>query len=131
MKKMIIAILFVSSAVYAAPTSAGKAKAGSNIICTNQDEDVQFFINTKAGRVWYGALSEPTTTEVIGALFSGVYSSEKYQGEILGEMVYAGLPSYTTLIMRKVDGKPELEVQIYPKINQNSVVKIKMGCRIK
>jgi hypothetical protein len=49
----------------------------------------------------------------------------------MGEMLYSGLPCYTTVILKNNNGKPELQAQIYSKKNQASVVKLNLKCNVK
>lgn len=90
------------------------AKPQANIICSNPQNLTNFSINTKAGKVWYN-----DAYVVNGPVFSGLYSSENYVGEILGEIELKGAGYYLTLIMRNVNGKAQLEAIWYPKNNQN------------
>lgn len=85
----------------------------ADIVCKSDQNQTQFSINTKTGKVWYN-----NSVAVEGPVFSGVYSTQNYTGEILGEIEVGDQSFYITLIMRSVNGKPQLEAIWYPRSNQ-------------
>lgn len=105
--KIIFVLAFFSSLFAVA------AKNDANIVCKNPENQTRFSISTKAGKVWYNE-----SVAVEGPVFSGVYSSQNYTGEILGEIAVGGESFYITLIMRSVNSKPQLEAIWYPRANQ-------------
>ncbi len=93
--------------------SAFAQKPVVDIVCKNDQNQTQFSISTKSGKVWYN-----NSVAVEGPVFSGVYSTKNYSGEILGEIEVNEQSFYITLIMRSVNRKPQLEAIWYPKGNQ-------------
>jgi hypothetical protein len=122
--KWFLLVSFVASTVFAQNVEVNKIE-NANIICSGKNETTMVFINTAAGKVWLkeAQASLSKGVEVEGTIFSGVYSSDKYAGEILGEINFKNCPLYVTLILRKVKNKAELEVQLYSKKDQNSYSK--------
>jgi len=123
--KLFLAALFVTTLAFATGEKGLVSEIeNSNIVCTNSVGNLDIYVNTSKGRVWF----KDTTTagnfadEAYGPVFSGVYSSEKYFGEILGEIRWQGKPMYFTLIFRERRGKPELETHMYHVKYQNEVV---------
>lgn len=131
--KWFLFITLMAGSLFAQNPEASKIE-NANIICSGSNEATRVYINTSAGKVWFKDAGVPVSRgiEVVGALFSGVYSSEKYVGEILGEINYKSTPSYVTLIMRSVKNKAELEVQLYPKQDQDNYSKFFLkSCELK
>ena len=93
--------------------SAFAQKPVADIVCKNNQNQTQFSISTKSGKVWYN-----NSVSVEGPVFSGVYSTKNYTGEILGEIEVDDQSFYITLIMRSVNSKPQLEAIWYPRANQ-------------
>ena len=119
--KWFLLISLAAGSLFAQNVEVSKIE-NANIICSAKNEPTMVYINTSDGKVWFKDAAAPLSkgVEVEGALFSGVYSSDKYQGEILGEINFKDSPMYVTLIMRSVKSKAELEVQLYPKQDQNN-----------
>lgn len=123
--KLFLAVLLVFTSAFAAnDKGVVSGIENSNIVCSNSVGNLDVHVNTTKGKVWF----KDTTTqgnlanEAYGPLFSGVYSSDKYFGEILGEVEWQGKPMYFTLIFRERRGKPELETQLYHVKYQDEVV---------
>ena len=106
MKLLFFAVLFSA-------LSAVARKPVADIVCKNAQNNTQFSISTSTGKVWYN-----DAVMVEGPVFSGIYSTKNYTGEILGEIENEGEAFYITLIMRSVNAKPQLEAIWYPKSNQ-------------
>ena len=127
----LIRIVFIELLLITSAALGADSILDANIICSNPSQNAEFYINTAAGKVWYKPLNAAGSVEVQSPLFSGVDPSEKFVGEIMGEMLYAGLPCYTTVILKNNKGKPELQAQIYSKKNQASMVKLNLSCNVK
>lgn len=131
LKSLVIYYLFILMTALVFASQGGSEKFTANIVCTNPAQNSQFLIDPKSGKAWYRALNEASSAEIQSAMFSGIVSTEKFVGEILGEFDYRGTPSYSTLIIRSNNGKPELEAQIFAKATQETATKFKLECEIK
>lgn len=123
--KLFLAILFVTTSALAAGEKGVVSEIeNSDIVCSNSVSNLDVHVNTKKGKVWFKDTTTPgnLANEAYGPLFSGVYSSTRYFGEILGEIEWQGKPMYFTLIFRERRGKAELETQMYHVKYQDEVV---------
>ena len=114
--KLVIALLLWGLTAFAAGEKGVISEIrNADIICLNSIADLDVHISTKSGKVWFkdSTTSGNSANEAYGPVFSGVYSPERYLGEILGEIQIKGQPMYFSLIFRDRDGKPELETQLY------------------
>lgn len=117
-------IIFLAILLTTLPTFAGSEP---DIVCSDSAGTTRFSINTSARKVIYN-----NTTEVEGPVFSGVYSSENFVGEILGEIEVNQVQYYVTLIMRNLNGEAQLEAIWYPRKNQYQSIKYLLNdCEIK
>ena len=96
-----------------------------DIVCSSTSDDLQVLINTASGRIWYKEVSSNArvAAEVEGAVYSGVSTPQRFEGEILGEGLFAGADSYFTLIFRRVNDSAQLEFLVYPKQDQKRVLR--------
>jgi hypothetical protein len=123
--KLLLAVLFVTTAAFAAGEKGVVSEIeNSNIVCSNSMGNLDVHVNTTKGKVWFKDTTKAgnLANEAYGPVFSGVYSSVKYFGEILGEVEWQGKPMYFTLIFRERRGKPELETNMYHVKYQDEVV---------
>lgn len=124
--KVFLTVLFIATVAFA---DSGKGVVSeienADIVCKNSVADLSVHINTTKGKVWFKDMAQSgnLADQAYGPVFSGVYSSKQYFGEILGEIKWKGKPMYFTLIFRDRSGKPELETQMYHVVYQDEVVK--------
>jgi hypothetical protein len=123
--KLLLAVLFLTTTAFAAGEKGVVSEIeNSNIVCSNSMGNLDVHVNTTKGKVWFKDTTKAGNfaDEAYGPVFSGVYSSVKYFGEILGEVEWQGKPMYFTLIFRERRGKPELETNMYHVKYQDEVV---------
>lgn len=105
---------FLSLVLVTMLTQFAMADQNNNIICTSTRLNSSININTSTGKIMYNS-----KYEIQNPVYSGVYSTINYTGEILAEASIEGAEYYVTLIIRSKSGSPELEAFWYPKNNRN------------
>jgi len=121
----------LASAQYSSPVP--KVISGADIVCSNAKEDLQVSINTTTGKIWAKAVSNKSNEgfEAWGNVWTGIQSAERFEGEVLSEMTFNNIRMYTTLIMRSVNGKPEMSFEMYPVANGNDFRKVTLkDCKL-
>ncbi len=131
MKYFLLITLFVSN-VWAQKSELVDIQ-NSEIVCVNSAVDMQVEINTKLGKIWLKKASSSENKGVLvkGAVFSGIYSADRYMGEVVGEVNVNDTPAYITIIMREVKSEAQLELFLHPLENQMNYSRMLMNnCRI-
>lgn len=127
MKLFVIAILSVFSlqsfAEFKRPIASEIQNA--DIVCVNAQKNIEISINAVKGHIWFRNLDSNSNIglEVQGPVFSGILSSEKYTGEVLGEIKLSQADYYVTIIMRSKNSSAQMETLLYPKSDQTQVVR--------
>lgn len=132
--RLFFAVTFLSVFAWAQYSSpVPKAITGADIVCQNAKEDLQVSVNTSTGKIWAKAVSNKSNEgfEAWGNVWTGIRSSESYEGEVLSEMTFNEIRMYTTLIMRNVSGRPEMTFEMYPVANGNDFRKVTLkDCKL-
>lgn len=132
--RLFLAITFVSTFAWAQYSSpVPKEISGADIVCQNAKEDLQVSINTTTGKIWAKAVSNRSNEgfETWGNVWTGIFSVDRYEGEVLSEITFNDIRMYATLIMRNVSGKPEMTFEMYPVANGNDFRKVTLkDCKL-
>ncbi len=132
--RLFLAISFFSTFAWAQYSSPEpKVFSGADIVCQIAKEDFQVSVNTTTGKIWAKAVSNKSNEgfEAWGNVWSGIRSSDRYEGEVLSEMTFNNIRMYTTLIMRQVSGQPEMTFEMYPVANGNDFRKVTLkDCKL-
>ncbi len=117
----------LSWAQYSSPTPT--EIANPDIVCQNKKEDMQVSVNTNLGKIWVKAVSNPSNLgfETWGNVWTGIDSAQRYEGEVASEITFNGVRMYSFLLITTVNGKAELQFEMYPVANGNDFRKVKLN----
>jgi hypothetical protein len=115
MRLFLVVTLFAGFAFAQYSNPVPQEISGADIVCQNTKEDIQVSINTEAGKIWMKSASSKSNKglEAWGSVWTGIQSSEKYEGEVMSEMNVKNVRMYFSLVLRKTAAGPQMEVEMY------------------